>query len=117
MTKSWEETWEAEKCCDANECCATYLSDDGTEIGRFSGIDDKPFHTARAKLAAAAPEMARLLLELQNVSYPAETYNIDGCPVCRGRVDDGQHVHHEPDCRLVAVLRKAGVLEEKDGLG
>lgn len=59
---------------------------------------------ARAKLAAAAPEMARLLFDL------AENYR--ECPAC------GTHEHdvcaelgvgHRPGCRIVAALEKAGV--------
>jgi hypothetical protein len=50
-------------------------------------------HAGRARFAAAAPEMARLLLELDH-SW--------GCVFCRC-------AGHAPDCRYVAGLRKAGV--------
>lgn len=54
---------------------------------------------ARARLAAAAPEMARLLVELERYECGQGK-----CGICRVR-------GHEPDCRLIAVLRKAGVRE------
>lgn len=54
---------------------------------------------ARAKLAAAAPEMARLLLELEYVD--GETWAF--CPSC------GSRDEHASDCKLMAALRKAGV--------
>jgi hypothetical protein len=61
----------------------------------------------RALLAAQAPAMARLLLELEWAGHPEST-----CPAC-GRHSDGLYgdpPEHAPDCRLVAVLRAAGVL-------
>ena len=82
MTNPWEETWAPER----------FLS---------KGTDDED--QRRARLASAAPEMARLLMEF---AY------LDGdCDVCAWCADDevtrGQHSN---DCRLVAALRKAGVL-------
>lgn len=59
MTKPWEETWRIN---------STYPSDvfgsDGGDV-LFEGCpDEETISHGRAKLAAAAPEMARLLLEL-----------------------------------------------------
>jgi len=102
MKKVWEETWEPRVCCENH----VYIEEDGQEIGRFDGIDDAQWHAARAKLAAAAPEMARLLVEFQYegagvAGEPAQ------CIACgREQIMPGSH---EADCRLVAVLRKAGI--------
>jgi hypothetical protein len=69
---------------------------------------------ARARLAAQAPAMARLLLDIEALAD-------DWCTVCLGHLKyDGRDLkegatvaerNHAPDCRLVAVLRAAGVLE------
>ncbi len=70
----------------------------------------------RARLAAAAPEMARLLLELQ---WSGGSYEGDHmaacCPSCEAFsvTSDVTAGKHEPGCRLAAVLQKAGVLQEK----
>lgn len=54
-----------------------------------------------AQLAAAAPDMARVLLAIE--FRPT-------CPMCGGRVyRDGQPPTHEQDCFLDAALRKAGL--------
>lgn len=81
---------------------------------------------ARAKLAAAAPEMARLLLEVQWASqegdegalspqclfceaYANARWEVPGDVTSRLLRDD-----HKPDCKLIAVLRKAGVIADKE---
>ena len=81
--KPWEETWTE------------------SEVWTFDQ-DDSPFDEVctRVKLAAAAPEMARLLLDLEWMGEPGG-YR---CPSC------ADYHRHRPNCRLVAVLRKAGVL-------
>ncbi len=60
----------------------------------------------RCQLAACAPEMARMLLE-----HHAELVKATGrdtyCLGCGGFLGTG----HDPDCPLVALLRKAGVIE------
>jgi glycine/D-amino acid oxidase-like deaminating enzyme len=57
---------------------------------------------ARARLASAAPDMARVLLSLCT----------HGCPECGGWLDEvrGTLQRHRDTCRLAAALRKAGVL-------
>jgi hypothetical protein len=61
---------------------------------------------ARARLAAQAPAMARLLLEM-------EWGGSCDCPSChRCQYDDKPEDTHAPDCELVAVLRSAGVYSE-----
>lgn len=66
---------------------------------------------ARAKLAAQAPAMARLLLELlKGVSGQMES---EWCPVCYAGIPGMGKLErkgHKPDCALVSVLRDAGVI-------
>ena len=57
---------------------------------------------AGARLASAAPEMARLLMEFAYLDG-----DIDVCPWCAD--SDGPRGQHATDCRLAAALRKAGV--------
>ena len=71
-----------------------------------SGADIAVFenHHGRAQLAAAAPDMARLLMEFAFLDA-----DLDVCPWCaeeRGR--------HAADCPLAAALQKAGVLQLDD---
>ena len=105
MTKPWEETW---------EYVAHYQHIDvpeGGDIGIF--VDDRVLdesEKARLRLAAQAPAMARLLLEIQwggsCMSYGSH------CPSCHAFLYDGgpDELPHAADCALVAVLRAAGVL-------
>lgn len=70
-----------------------------------------------ARLAAAAPDMARLLLELEWSGYEPD-WGAGKCMSCgaiqpleydaAARTKDTSGGTHKPDCRLVAVLRKAG---------
>lgn len=62
---------------------ANYTKDEGAERGR---------------LAAAAPEMARLLVQVNALA---------DCYFCHADVQATGF--HEPDCRLVSVARKAGL--------
>ena len=48
----------------------------------------------RAKLAAKAPELARLLIKLELVE--------DGCPICEATIVD--KIPHAPSCKLDALL-------------
>jgi hypothetical protein len=58
---------------------------------------------ARSQLAAAAPEMARLLLEFYDRACPSIN--------CNGPFDDGTH---DATCEVRIVLVKAGVLPSGD---
>jgi len=60
--------------------------------------DEKEFarRNARARLASAAPDMARVLLRIEHGGLG------DTCLSCWSRP-------HEPDCALAAALRKIGV--------
>ncbi len=90
--KPWEETWRQSEAYPED-----VFGREGGDI-LFEGVEcsDQAHSHARAQLAAAAPEMARLLLELE--------WDHAECNICGGTHE------HESDCRLVAVLRKAGVL-------
>jgi hypothetical protein len=96
----WEESWGYATRTQTGNCAELHLGD-GQQICVQIGIDDEA--DAYAQLAACAPEMARLLLDLewahQDPSWgPA-------CPAC----DALERAGHGRDCRLERVLRKAGV--------
>lgn len=73
----------------------------------FRDDDEKAFLAAqgdRARLIAAAPEMARLLLtRVDNTDSGKDSVHWY-CFAC------GHGGGHNDDCKLIAVLRKAGVL-------
>lgn len=89
---------------------------DGEEEWCQFGSLDGP----QAELAACAPEMARLLLELEFVDTSDGEY-AERCPSCQGRErlpPDGRAGlpfrplpagKHAADCKLDALLRKAGL--------
>lgn len=70
-----------------------------------------------AELAAAAPDMARLLLDLEWSGCEQQPYDscIPACPACGvpkyDDLGDEREVRpkHAEGCRLIAVLRQAGV--------
>jgi hypothetical protein len=115
MTRPWEETWERTERNDVEDeyqpvFCNPVLNDEPTEVFLGTG--------PRLQLAAAAPEMARLLLELEwageivNYATGSSRMSLRTCAACGGvrpHPQAGSSGHH-PDCRLGAVLRKAGVL-------
>lgn len=101
MTKPWEETWEA---------LGPHVGTADEEILR-STTEHEPTAWARARLAAAAPDMVRVLLEM-------EWKPLGTCPGCGGlgeAIPDNPMTGpvaatgHRPDCALDAALRKAGV--------
>jgi hypothetical protein len=120
--KPWEETWDyhgrVQVPGDGRAHGARLYSDNHEEEWATAWGEDS---VARARLAAAAPEMARLLLSLQWVDTSDGEYR-ERCPVCQNRTrlpPDGRmgiplQIHddrHSDSCALVAVLRKAGVLD------
>lgn len=100
----------------------TWRADDLLVLGTHEHCDDYPvaeisgtaLGPERAKLAAAAPEMARMLFMWARCGHEWE------CPSCErdlftkeGDPADFPPLRveaHEPDCRLIAMLRKAGVI-------
>lgn len=90
MGKVTEETWEF--ATDAQTGCGAELHT-GPELAHCSPMPDDD----TAKLAACAPEMARLLLKLADLE--SGSY----CSWC------GCSLEHLDGCPLEALLRKAGV--------
>lgn len=73
--------------------------DSGAEIVlEATAIDD-----ARARLASAAPEMARALLRLEAVGHDFR------CAYCAATSNPEEAVPHREGCILDAALRKAGI--------
>lgn len=114
MAKVWEETWEHRG--------GSAVYGPGNEqvfqsVTLTDDEDDPLVEENRARLAAAAPEMARLLWDWARGGHEWE------CPSCEhdlfsaarndplGELPLFHAEAHEPDCGLVALLRKAGVLE------
>lgn len=62
-----------------------------------------PDSEGRARLAACAPEAIRLLLEAE---WPNWT-----CFWCGAQWKEDTREAHKPDCRWLALMRKAGVRE------
>lgn len=123
MTKSWEETWTAQPMVPQ-----TGWSSGGTAVSDAPGtlvVDvfansemDIPRDAqdvagkteARTRLIAAAPDMARALIEVEWVLLPDDRYG-PRCPCCLGlEWKEGEpRTGHEDWCKLSAALRKAGV--------
>ena len=103
--KPHEETWEWDEGAGSVRLATDRL--DVLPGGAHGACDWDP---ARARLAAQAPAMARLLCTMSNKDG-------DGACVCCHEVscDDPScndfPASHAPDCELVAVLRAAGVVE------
>lgn len=108
----WEHTWHVDE-------SGTLIRDERDyRIAETIELDIPPQEQSNARLAAAAPEMARLLLELEWGGEPVRAIAgpIATCPSCLGMRpqlsrDAGPRGGHRKDCRLIAVLRKAGVRE------
>lgn len=101
--KPWEETWEAIIWMHDVEQRPIWAVETNHNPPRAGEVElpiceFSPGDAERAKLAAAAPEMARMLLELE--WHHAE------CLVC------GETHKHAPDCRLSALLRKGGIVDD-----
>jgi hypothetical protein len=112
--QAWKEEWEVVPQRPVNEdsspyvrCCYEGRDDETiatmwTEGGPI-GTEDLP----RLRLSSAAPDMARVLMDLRGNAE---------CPVCGSCVSPVEPAWkvppepHAPDCALVAALRKAGML-------
>jgi hypothetical protein len=90
MPRPHEETWEV---TDRGACLGP-VDEPGAIAEHMTGQSEQD--RARLILAAQAPAMARLLLELGERR----------CPICEWSASD----NHHPECRYAAVLRAAGVL-------
>jgi hypothetical protein len=91
--KVWEETWEA-----LDGWVVAQARDTNKNVALAA--DRRIGYEADAKLMAAAPDMARVLLAVEWGGLTDPCAHV--CPAC-GRSE------HTPDCALDAALRKAGV--------
>jgi hypothetical protein len=71
---------------------------------RIGTIGDGCTDRSVADLAASAPDLVRVLLELEWTA-PGDLGAISACPICYRWQRDG----HYPHCQLSAALIKAGV--------
>lgn len=96
--KPWEETWAAH---------GSAVQADGRDVlDAWYHRDDPVGGHARARLAAAAPDLVRALLAVELA--PGRVPGVDEeCPWC-GSIE-GQS--HAANCLRQAALRKAGVIE------
>lgn len=104
MTKPFEETWRAIGGTLEGALVPPHEGGFPT-FAEVGGEPDNPY--GRARLAAQAPAMARLLLEIQwapSESLPEGVRHF--CPACAQRREEG----HAADCELLGVLRAAGAL-------
>lgn len=113
MIKVWEEKWLAKQ--DQQIDAWDLVEDDDygdhnvlAHRGMFITNHDDGYDEARCKLAAAAPDMARVLLALE---WSGMAWDSSGgslrCPSCRSQDVIGKR--HAPGCALDDALRKAGV--------
>lgn len=95
-----DETWEAlgERVVRADE--------ERTWLFAAIPIDAPESGKARARMAAAAPEMLKMLRSLEwsgsDISGYAE------CPSCQRTKDPVFNEEHRADCAIAALIRKAG---------
>lgn len=99
--KPHEETWDIVIQGDGGFSVFKVGGENEDDIGFFHGYT--PESSARAKLAAQAPAMARLLLKA-TVKPGGDEWGCLGC----GTWEEGEHTE---DCKLLAILRDAGVTE------
>ena len=112
MTRPHEETW------DVPDDESNALTIRRRDIGMMFLERAEGDAVGRAKLASQAPAMARLLLDGMCFRHcPACGAKVDRTVPMPGRSEDEDFSHrsesgcHAPDCRLIAVLRAAGVIE------
>lgn len=105
MTKPIDERWVAQADgyvgCDRSE-------EHGMPPGSYAPVICRMDDAGRAKLAAAAPEMARALLAIE---WEGNIQDEAGCPECGALVRTTMRPGkvHLDDCSIDAALRKAGV--------
>jgi hypothetical protein len=104
--KAHEETWEvrADETGQHREGDVFLVGSPRAVLRPFGNARYREGVTAadRAKLAAAAPEMARLLLEFYRIEDRG-CFSLE----CNGPFDDGTH---DATCEVRILLEKAGVL-------
>lgn len=99
----WEEEWTA----DDNVLFNADFADESMAVFDARGAA----YPEAAKLASAAPDMARLLLRLENAeaehAYCRTCYGSGGTLPPQGGFTKGSG--HKPDCEWLRVMKKAGV--------
>jgi hypothetical protein len=105
--KPWEERWAHDGSADLRLVESGELT---TSLASFDEDHARPggglLAHDRCELAAAAPDMARVLLAIEWGGH-CMSYG-HHCPSCGAYPCDGEK-GHKPDCALDAALRKAGV--------
>lgn len=97
MTKPWEEEWSAAE-QPSPLCQILRRTGPGEACGDL--LDGE-----RLVLAVAAPDMARVLLDIEWSGGDDGGY----CPACQGVEHHVSSPGHRPACTLDAALRKAGI--------
>lgn len=100
MTKPHDQTWRVGRKVPRH----IYRADDDSVVGTLDREED-------ARLASAAPEMARLLLEVETISVRSD---IDCCPFCDAwqpfdQATKKNVVDHRADCAWLMLMKKAGL--------
>lgn len=104
MSKPWEETWHMTAMGGIGDAAGPpYGWIAGFVQAGESALRPTDADKARARLAAAAPDLARALLELEWTGPEANLR----CSSCEASDIRG----HYDECALAAALRKAGVIE------
>lgn len=118
--KPWEETWTtdgdgviyAEPNTPAARLPSRFAWEQATNFGAFGnlrepggGFNATDEDNARAELASAAPDMARVLLAIEWEG--SDDFVL--CPCCKSRAAGLPDRQHAADCALDAALRKAGI--------
>jgi len=107
VEKIWEEQWTAHVLRHGDDetgevaFAPVVMTPEGNFEAAFRTKDKRG--SARARLAAAAPEMAWLLRDLRVSSDLGS--GTRGCAYCRAMSTEP----HASDCRIIRVLSKAGV--------
>ncbi len=111
--KPWEgETWEAtgDHRVLFGKGAAGRVQGEAYAVDVFQRQIDPQAMDQRVKLMACAPEAIRLLLEAEwHDSYEERVCMFDGCYPPYDDPPQPGRGGHKPDCRWLAVMRKAGV--------
>lgn len=103
--KPHEETWTLDPKEAGVVLCPVPIHEEQRNHILMAPINGEP-GDSRAKLAACAPEMARMLLALEVDSLDGDEY--PACPVCGGTVSQKKAFHFSA-CAIDGLLKKAGV--------
>jgi hypothetical protein len=96
--KPWDEMWS----CSTED--ASHIDHPDGSQSSIDGVTDADAF-ARARLAAAAPDLARALLAVEWGGLTCYG-SAAACPFCS---EDQAYGKHAPECTLAAALKRAGV--------